>query len=299
VKGAVSRTFKLLIAMVKFFLKMCFAVVKAAVAAVMFSAMLFGGLSAFLAVGPMHTPQSFAQFWNLLNEVDPARLMDALGSNATLGSPRDPTPLWEVRDPAIIISRWMVQFQPVTDLLATAAGVANDHWMRAQVNLAIQHLDSLVQSDPKLGQAVALFWVVSTVASLYLMMKLSWSIVKFFGRSLRRLVRTVCPARTPTSNAAASVHAPDGNGATPKVDLVTAPHALGETTRSNIVAETVMTAEKKGRRRGSRLESPHVKSKGENKEDQPPFMASPVRRKQTELSELRGQGLVGRRLGRN
>lgn len=278
-KGAVFCALKILIAMVTFILKLLMVLI----AVMLFSVMLFGGLSAFLAVGPMHTPNWMAGAWNLLNEVDPARLMDALD--------RDPSPLWETREPSVIVSRWMVQFLPVTDLLATAAGVAKDHWLLAEVTLGIQHLGSLVQTEPKIGQGVAAIWVVSTISSLYLMVRLFLAGTRMLGRSLRRLVRAVCPARATTDTAA---NVPDGAGTTPKGVQVLP--ALGENTRSNIVAESVMTSEKKGRRR---LESPHVKNKGGNKEDVPPYMASPLRRKQSELIALREQGLVGTRLGRN
>merc|ERR1719313_529620 len=125
---------------------------------------------------------------------------------------------------------------------------------------------------------------------MYLTMRLLWATVKIFGRSLRRLIRAVCPARAATTGAT-EMALPDGAGATPKGVLAQAPNALGENTRTNIIAESVMPSEKKTGRR--RLESPHIKNAKTNKEDVPPFVASPERRKQSELNELREKGLVG------
>lgn len=286
-KTAGARAIKVVFAMVKFLFKLCIAVLKAALIATMFSALVFGGLSAFLAVGPMHTPPWMTPAWNVLNTIDPKRLTDALDGA--------PSPLWEVRDFSLIVSRWMVQFDPVADLLATAAGVAQEHWLRAEVKLAIQRVSSLVQTEPRFGQALCSFWITSAVSIMYLMVKTFLATVMMLGRCLRRFVRAVCPARAATSEeAAAEMVLPHGAVKLPVVEVTKASNALGENTRVNIVAETLMTSEKKGGRR--RHESPHVKTTKVNKEDVPP---SPVRRKQSELTELRQQGLVGKRLRGN
>lgn len=284
-KFAVSQTIKLQIATMKALFKLCIAILKAVLTTTMFAATAFGGLAAFLAVGPMHTPAWMMPAWNMLNNVDPVRLVDALGGETS--------PLWEVRDSSLIVSRWMAQFLPVADLLATAAGVAKEHWLRTEVELSMQHVHTLVKADPKLAQAICCAWIVATVCTIFLVFQTLIGMGKLFGRCVRCVIRAMCPAHTTTIKAAETV-LPDGAGATPKLGLAESTPALTVNTRSNIIAETTMTSEKKGGRR--RLESPVAKITKVGKEDVPPSMASPLRRKHSELSELGQQGIVTRRL---
>merc|ERR1719375_1737473 len=183
----------------------------------------------------MHTPSWMMPAWNVLNTMDPKRLTDALD--------RAPLPLWEFRDFSLILSKWMMQFYPVADLLATAAGAAQEHWLRTEVKLAIQRLDSLVQTEPKFGQALCCFWIISAVSITYLMVKTLSATIMMLGRCLRRFVRAVCPARAATTEAAAEMVLPNGAGPTPKAELMKATNALGENTSVNIIAETVMNSE--------------------------------------------------------
>lgn len=233
--------------------------------------------------------------WNMLNTVDPVRLVDALG-NVT-----ETLPIWEVRDSSMVVSRWMAQFLPVADLLATAFGVAKEHWLRPEVELSIQQVDTLMKSDPRVGQALFSIWIVSTVSITFLVIQTLIATARLFGRCMRRVVRAVCPARAATIEAAAEMVLPDGAGPTPKVDLAGVTYALGENTRINITAEDGTSSEKKVDRR--RLESPVARvTKARmqaRKEDVPPSVASPLRRKQSELNDIREQGLVGRRLRGN
>jgi len=286
-KSAASQTIKLLVAIVKAFLKLCLAVLEVLLFTMMFAAMVFGTLSALIAVGPMHTPSWMVPAWNMLNSIDPVRLVDALGGE---------TPqVWEVRDSSIMISRWVAQFLPVADLMATAAGVAKEHWVRSEVELSIQHVNALVKSEPKVGQALCGAWIFSTASVLFLIVRTLIGTTKLFGRCVRRVVRAMFPAQATSTDAVGETILPDGAGPTPKVELSNSAQALVENTRTNISTET---SEKKGGRR--RFESPAIKptkpKTTAGKEDVPPYMESPMRRKQSELNELRQQGLVGRRL---
>lgn len=287
-KSAVSQTIKLQVAVIKGFLKLCIAILKVLLVTVMFAAMVFGTLSAFVAVGPMHTPTWMLPAWNALNGIDPARLMDALS--------KEPSPLWEVHDSSIAISRWAAQFLPVADLMATAAGLAREHWLRTEVEVSIQHMNALMKSEPKVGQALCVAWIVSTLSIMFLVVQTVIGTAKFLGSCVRKVLRATCPAHGSTAEAAAEPVLPDGSGPTPKVDLSkTMSHALTENTHGNINATTMMTSEKKGGNR--RLESPAIRKPNvTTTENVPPFVASPLKRKQSELNELRQAGLVARRL---
>jgi len=288
VKNAASQTIKFLVASVKALLKLCIAVLKVLLFTTMFAGMVFGALSAFLAVGPMHTPSWMVPAWNTLNRIDPVRLVDALGGETSQA--------WEVHDSSIMISKWVGQFLPVADLMATAAGVAKEHWVRSEVELSMQHVNALIKSEPKVGQVLCGAWIISTLYISYLVVHTLIATIMLFGRCVRRVVRAVCPAQATATDAVGETLLPDGAGPTPKVELSNSTQALSENTRTNISTET---SEKKGRRR---LESPVVKNTKPKakatagKEDVPPYMESPMRRKQSELNELRQQGIVARRL---
>jgi hypothetical protein len=297
-KNAVSRTIKLQVAIVKALFKLSVSILKVLLVSAMFASMIFGGISAFLAIGRMHTPAWMLPAWNMLNTMNPVHLADALDGETS--------PLWEVRDSSLIISRWMAQFLPVAELLATTFGLAKAHWVRAEVELLIQHVDTLMKIEPKIGQAFASVWILSTVSIMVLAIRSLIGTARLVVRCMRRVIRAVFPTRATAVQDTTAETVP-----TPNVDLsgeTRAPReqqldgwTLVESTRSNIAAEAVATSEKKVDRR--RLESPVARITkarvNARKEDVPPSVASPLRRKQSELNDLKQAGLVGRRLRGN
>jgi len=293
-KNALSRTIKIQLALVKALFKLSLIAFKVLLVSAMFASMIFGGISAFLAIGRMHTPAWMLPVWNMLNTV---HLADALDGETS--------PLWEVRDSSIIISRWMAQFLPVAELLATTFGLAKAHWVRAQAELSMQHVDTLTKIEPKIGQAFASVWIVSTVSIAILAVQSLIGTARLVVRCMRRVIRAVFRNRATAVQDATAETVP-----TPNADLLAETQApkdtpegwtLVESTRSNIAAEAVATAEKKVDRR--RLESPVARitkaQKNARKEDVPPSVSSPLRRKQSELKDLREAGLVNRRLRGN
>jgi hypothetical protein len=294
-KNAMRRTVKMFFAAFKALFKMCILALKVLLITAMLAVMVFGCLSAFLAVGPQHTPSWMAPAWKVLNTLDPVRLSSAIGhySNGV-----EALPLWEVRDSSIVISKWVAQMSPVASLLATAAGLAKEHWLRTKVELSLQHMDTLMKSEPKIGQALSGAWIVSTCSVLFLVLRLLATTARLGGRCVRRAVCAVCPARADTSEAAAIAVPPGGMGPTPKYNIPQDTQALGENTSVNIISTTMMTEDKKGGRK--RFDSPVSKTIKANmkvsKEDVPQIVASPLRQKHSELNELREQGLVNRRL---
>jgi len=289
-KSFVYRTLKMCVAVAKALLKMCIAILKILLITGMFAAMVFGGLSGVLAVGPQQTPSWMAPAWETLNTVDPVRLSSAINATAL--------PQWDARDSSVMIGKWVAQMSPGASLLATFVGLAEGHFLRTQVELSIQQLNTLVKAEPKVGQAVCAAWIVSTFSILSLVLRILIGTVRLGGRCVRRVARAVCPARAAITEAASVVSRADGTGPTPKHNIAQVTQALGENTSVNIVPSTLMTDEKKGGRK--RVSTPVTKTiqakVHARKEDVPPSVASPVRRKFSELNELREQGIVNRRL---
>jgi hypothetical protein len=288
-KIAMSRVIKTCAAMMKALFKMCIAILKVLLITAMFAVMVFGCLSALLAVGPHHTPSSMEAAWEMLYTMEPDHLSN-LSSLLDGGA----SPPWEVRDSSAAISMWVAQMPPVVDLLATSVGLARDDWLRAEFKLSLQRMDKLIEEEPKVQQALCGVWIFSTVSIVFLVMSRLIAATRLGCRCMRWMVRAVYCTRT-TGTASDTVLS-DGAGPTPKSIIPEAPQALGETTNVNIIATSKLTEEKKGGRK--RLESPvvRVNKAWQNKEDVAPWQVSPLRRKESELNELRDAGIVGRRL---
>jgi len=175
----------------------------------------------------------------------------------------------------------MAQFLPVADLLTTAAGLAKDHWLCTRVELSIQHVNTLAKSDPKVGQALCVAWIISTTSIIFLM---GWSLIgtaRLFGKCVRSVLRAVRPGRAATVEAATETVLQ--GGPTAEVHVAKAakvPHPLVEKNSVKIIEESMMTEKKGGRRV---LESPVAKvtktRRNARKEDVPPSVASPLPRK--------------------
>lgn len=284
---------------VKALLKMCLAILKVLLVIVMFAAMVWGCSSAFLAVGPQHTPSWMLPAWNMLNKLDPVCLSKALVPEAL--------PLWNIQDSAVVISKWMAQMSPTADLLATFVGLAKEHWLRTEVNFALQQLDTLMKSEPKVGQAICGAWIVSTVSIFLLTLRTLIATARFGVQCVHWVARGLRPARAATTEAAATAQQSDGSGPTPKDIIAEASQALGESTSVNIPSTRMirivasldqMDDKKSGKKR---IESPANKTikarmNASRKEDVPPTVASPLRKKHSELNDLREKGIVGRRL---
>jgi len=292
-KGAVFHAITIFAACIKAIFKMCMNLLKVLLITVAFASMIFGALSAFLAVGPQNTPSWMAPAWETLNVIDPARLSSAIDGEAL--------PLWEVQDSSVAISKWMSQMSTAASLLVSVAGLAREHWLRAEVELSLQHVDALVNSEPKVGQAVLGAWTISTVSILFLVVRFVIGIVRLVGGCVcpvyncMQLYATAYTITTDVRQAAVETEVSGGSGSTPRFDIPEAGQALGENTSMNVATIMVTDEKKVGRKR---FESPTIRTKiNARKEDVPP-VASPLRRKQSELNELREQGIVGRRLAR-
>merc|ERR1711904_378149 len=61
---------------------------------------------------------------------------------------------------------------PCAHLLASAAGIAQEHWLRTKIGISLQHLQTLSRSEPKIGQALCSAWIVSIVSIALLMLRI-------------------------------------------------------------------------------------------------------------------------------
>jgi len=176
-------------------------------------------------------------------------------------------PLWEALDSSTIISERLSQWN--TTNVDLAASTANVHIV--------------------LGQAPCCFWVVSSVASFFLVLYALLAAVGFAGKCMRLVVCVVRPHAAMTESS--GDHLPsDGSGKESQINSPGASPALAENNIVNI--QTVATTEeKKADKKGAqkRVESPAPRAMKAgaqtNKEDIPPMMVSSAPQKQPEGHE--------------
>jgi len=285
IKSAMSCSRMMCIATVKAIFKLCITILKTFLVAFVFAAMIFGSISAVLVVGPQHSPSWMAPVWQKLNGMDPALLSG------------EALQLWEVRDAPVAISKWVSQMSPAADLLATAAGLTHEQWLRTGIGFSLQNMDSLVKSDPRVGKALCMAWMVSTFLALFFVLRFLIGTVKIVCRCVSWVF---CAARN--RNRAAHATAAEATVDTMTAEViepaiqVNIPEpaqllALGENTSMNV---STMTESDEKKDKKKRIESPVVKvakaKKKTAKEDVAPTVA-----KNLELTDLKEQKGTTRR----